>query len=250
MSAYKIIELTRGVVTAVSREDYARVKEYCWCVQSSKKRKRSYAATYINGKNVELHRFILNLKPGDKRQADHWNDYTFDNRRYNLRICTNSENAANAKKHKNGKTSQYKGVSRHFKRSLSKPFVAQITIGGHATYLGLSKTEEEAALKYDKAARKAFGRFACLNFPKDSEMPPVPPPEIANQVIQLANMYVGRRNRKSKYVGVYRHQNRWRWQIVHAGVEHSKSGFASERLAAEARDAYITENGLPHKLNF
>lgn len=43
---------------------------------------------------------------------------------------------------------------------------ARITVAGEQLSLGLLSEEESAARAYDKAARKAFGREAKLNFPR------------------------------------------------------------------------------------
>jgi hypothetical protein len=39
------------------------------------------------------------------------------------------------------------------------------------THLGIFSDEEVAGHAYDKAARKHYGVFACVNFPKDGERP-------------------------------------------------------------------------------
>lgn len=55
----------------------------------------------------------------------------------------------------------FRGVVRR-----QKHWRAQIKIHGVNRYLGAYATAEEAALAYDKAARKAFGASATMNFPK------------------------------------------------------------------------------------
>jgi len=60
--------------------------------------------------------------------------------------------------------SNYAGVSRE-KNSNKNPWRAYITFKGKHIRLGGFKTEEEAALAYDKKARELFGSVAKLNFP-------------------------------------------------------------------------------------
>lgn len=57
-------------------------------------------------------------------------------------------------------TSGFRGVYLNKNR---KKFVAQISLKGKATSLGLFKTKELAAKAYNEAAKKYFGEFARLN---------------------------------------------------------------------------------------
>ena len=63
-------------------------------------------------------------------------------------------------------SSQYRGVSRCKKDGR---FQARIRIGKDVKYLGRFKTEKEAALKYDEAARKYHKERALPNFAKDGK---------------------------------------------------------------------------------
>ena len=57
----------------------------------------------------QLHRFILNLTKENTEIVDHINGDPLDNRKNNLRLCTNQENIRNCKIPKNNK-SGHKGV--------------------------------------------------------------------------------------------------------------------------------------------
>ena len=79
----------------------------------------------------------------------------------NCRYATQQEQARNRRKRINSKaSSKYKGV---FFVKKSSDWRAGITLGNKRFILGPFRTEEDAALSYNKAAKKHFGEFACLN---------------------------------------------------------------------------------------
>lgn len=98
-------------------------------------------------------------------EIDHINHDRKDNRIANLRNSTRSTNARNGRSHRDS-ASTYLGVSLNGRDGV---WVAQIGLHGENTYLGRFSTEIEAALAYDKAARRHFGTFANLNFPDTTE---------------------------------------------------------------------------------
>lgn len=155
-----LIPLTKGAVTVINQEDYDSAKKHKWHLTGN------YARTCLSyGNNLLLHRMIMGAKKG--QQVDHVNGNGLDNRRSNLRICTNLQNSHNQKKAKN-KTSEYKGVS-WAKRQ--KKWMVVIWINKISVFLGYYRNEIFAAGVYDQKAKEAFGEFARLNFPeKDAEL--------------------------------------------------------------------------------
>ena len=140
----------------VDREDFDRVNEYKWRIDA-----RSYVR---KGFGIFLHRFIMGIiEP--KMVVDHVNGDKLDNRKANLRIVTNTQNAQNKKKQVNN-TSGFKGV--FFNKTTNK-CVAQIRINGKCKYLGNFSTPEAAAHAYDEAARIYHGEFGRYNFPREGE---------------------------------------------------------------------------------
>lgn len=111
---------------------------------------------------IYLHRQLLVAGPGEV--VDHINNDRLDNRRSNLRLCSQRENAANRRSTRE-QVGAYRGV--HFE-ARSGRFRAQIKIGGRNRYLGTFDSAETAARVYDSAAAAAWGRFARLNFPGET----------------------------------------------------------------------------------
>lgn len=110
-------------------------------------------------KKIEsFHRELLGLNIKNL-YVDHINRNTLDNRIENLRICSNQENSFNRRKHIDGK-SKYKGVSFHKK---TQKWQVSITKNNKSYYIGLFKSQEEAAKAYNIKALELFGDFANLN---------------------------------------------------------------------------------------
>ena len=145
----------------IDDEDFEKVKEYKWHVSPQAKGRPLYAKTMIKKdgkiKIIKLHRLIMNFPSG--YTIDHINNDSLDNRKENLRICTSRENSLNCIKRKTG-TSVYKGVS--FDKSRNK-YASSIMVNRKTVHLGRFETEDQAAIAYNIAAVKYFGRFARPN---------------------------------------------------------------------------------------
>jgi hypothetical protein len=118
-------------------------------------RDKLYVRRTINGKSVKLHRFIMDAKKGE--HIDHKSLDTLDNRKCNLRVCTNAQNVMNRPISKLNK-SGFKGVSKEGNR-----WKCLISYDGKQRYLGLFKNKIDAAKKYNEQAIIHHGEFARLN---------------------------------------------------------------------------------------
>jgi len=159
----KKIKLTQNQYTLVDDEDYNKLNQWKWCALYQPSVDDFYAVRHSplkNGKRITIymHRLISNA-PRDK-QVDHISHATLDNRKQNLRICTQAQNQHNTKLRKNT-SSKYKGVSWC---KINKKWLTQIRINTRGVYLGSFKSEIQAARAYDRKARELFGEFALLNF--------------------------------------------------------------------------------------
>lgn len=150
----------------VDAGDYNIIKNYTWYIHFSSTAKlfdNICSSLYIDGKTfiIRLHNLIMNDK-----YIDHKNGNICDNRKENLRKCTQSENMHNTNKPKNN-TSSYKGV--HWNK-INKKWVAQICINYKIQYIGSFTNIIKAAEAYNKKAVELFGEFARLNIIKDEDI--------------------------------------------------------------------------------
>lgn len=156
----KEIKLSQGKYALVDDSDYERVSQYKWWAAEVGVTKHFYAttSTYKPRKTIYMHRLILDAPKG--KIVDHINGNGLDNRRANLRLCTNAQNLHNAPAQKNN-TSGYKGVSWN---KGNKKWQAQICVNNKKIMIGVFADKIEAAKAYDKAALEFHGKFAYTNF--------------------------------------------------------------------------------------
>jgi hypothetical protein len=160
----------------VDEEDYESCSHHKWFYTKSHGGKTWYVTRNVgtapNMRTVYLHRYLMGLKENNNGFiVDHVDGDTLNNQKLNLRICTKSENNRNRVKRKDC-TSGFKGVfyikDRSGRKNLKKRWFSSITFEKKKYYLGTHLTKEGAAKAYDRAAKKYYGGFAKLNFPKQS----------------------------------------------------------------------------------
>lgn len=154
----KEIKITRNRVALVDDEDYGYLNQHKWTAQRNRNGGVYYAVRRIGNKHISMHRVIMKITD-PKIFVDHIDHEGLNNRKYNLRLCSNSDNKKNVRS-RIGSTSKYLGVNWH--KPLNK-WRAGIKFNGKNIHLGYSHDEKEAALLYNKFAKKYHGEFANLN---------------------------------------------------------------------------------------
>lgn len=145
----KEITLTKGYKTIVDDADYELIKAYKWRVVEANG--KAYAVTWMNGRHVYLHRYLMNSPEG--KLIEFINGDRLDNRRENIRAVTKTQKQRSKNLSANN-TTGYKGVS--FNKKAGK-YKASIRHKGKLIYLGLFPTAEKASEAYNRKARKLIG---------------------------------------------------------------------------------------------
>jgi hypothetical protein len=148
-SVIELFDKNKTIETIVDEDIYYELTKYTWRLSNN---------YVVNDTCGRLHRHILNYTGGDL--VDHINNNPLDNRKNNLRIVTHQQNNMNKSSKKNS-SSKYIGVRFHKK---SNKWEANIYFNNKLKYLGIFKTEIEAAKARDLATKEYFGEYGKLNF--------------------------------------------------------------------------------------
>ena len=135
----------------IDLEDADKVKNYKWRIND-----KGYVITDIVGGlggKTRLHRLIMDCP--DDMVVDHINHNKLDNRKSNLRICTQQQNCTNKSKTSKN-TSGAVGVCWEKRR---KKWFAQITHNQKNIFLGYYNTKEEATEARKQAEIEYFGEY-------------------------------------------------------------------------------------------
>lgn len=162
------IKLVNGGEAIIEKRDYKKVSKHRWFKSSFG---YAHRQGWTNGKHwtIWLHRVINKTPP--HLFTDHINGQKLDNRRSNLRTVNKAQNSTNRPKIRKALlTSGLKGVSLHLSTGLWR---ARITHNGKSktTY---HKTEQQAALDYNRMAAERFGEYAGFNKLPDGITPTIP----------------------------------------------------------------------------
>ena len=229
------IALTQGQHTIVDLEDTPEVLKYKWF--ASKKKHLYYARTNVRTSTTKrvtigLHQYLMK---SESNGVDHANRNSLDNRKENLRFCTQGQNNCNAIKNNSNK---FRGVNPR----TSGKFTAYIGMNGKTIIIGTFITEELAALAYDQKARETQGEFAILNFPKVNDY---------TKVNDAINLRKSSNKNKHKFTGIKANGNKFTAQISINSKRHSIGTFSTPEEAARAYDKKAKEiKGDKAILNF
>ena len=139
-----IIPLTMGKEALVDEEDVEDLGKYNWHWGKCKTN-----IGYAISSRTYMHRQVMTAEKGFV--IDHINGNSLDNRKANLRVCSNRENQQNRHIHRSGRMV---GASFH-KRS--KKWQCVMMIDGKLKHKGLFKTELEAHEAYKEALKELAG---------------------------------------------------------------------------------------------
>jgi len=148
--------------TLIDTSDLERVMEFvntwyaCFVKDTNSHYVRGQLTTNKKPSKIYLHRWLMN--PPKNLKVDHINHDTLDNRRSNLRVCTNAENMRNATIRSNN-TSGVTGVS--WVIPISK-WVARIRVNKIDIQIGCFKDFEDAVTARKRAEEQYFGEYRFM----------------------------------------------------------------------------------------
>ncbi len=157
----RYIKLTKGKYATVDAADYEWLAKHKWYAGKGERGGTFYAWRSDHGRAILMHREIMKPPPG--KVVDHFDGNGLNDRRCNMRNCTQLQNSQNTRRRaKAGQKSKFRGV---FPRG--SKWQAALQYDGKYYYLGLFDTEVEAAMARDRKAIEMAGEYAQLNFPRE-----------------------------------------------------------------------------------
>lgn len=127
-------------IAYVDAADLAAVGDHAWCVSAG-----GYAGrtVYESGgqRTVLLHRELMGLAPGDRREVDHVDRDPLNCRRKNLRVVSHAQNGQNRSAQR-GARSKHRGVSWYGRYG---KWSARVKLDGKHHFGGYFDDEEAAA---------------------------------------------------------------------------------------------------------
>lgn len=128
--------------TKIDKDDFEKIKDFKWHMNS-----RGYVGSTSMGVTMMLlHRIIMEVKKGG--YVDHINHDTLDNRKQNLRLCTNQQNSRNSK------------VKGHYWNKEKKKWEVRIMVDRKSIFCGYFNDKQLAIKARRQAEQKYFGEFA------------------------------------------------------------------------------------------
>ena len=148
---YKIgLASNTGSEFYIDLEDYEKVKDYTWCEYIDDHGHKTIRTVGENSKNFAMHQ-ILGFYNGD-----HADRNPLNNRKYNLRKCTASQNDMNRSLFKNNKS----GVTGVWWNAKANRWRVRIQVDGKEIHIGHFVNKEDAIIARLKAEVKYFEEFA------------------------------------------------------------------------------------------
>lgn len=152
----KEIQLANGKVCLVDDGDYKMLSMYGWYAKENSNTTYVYTQLHKNKTRRTVHIHQMLLLPPDGYVVDHINGNGLDNRRSNLRLCTQSQNRMNSKK-SNRNNAGIKGVG--WSKDNNK-WYAYITFEKVMRNLGHYINKDEAINARKQAEEKYYKEYA------------------------------------------------------------------------------------------
>lgn len=211
-------------------EDLEKIRPYTWAIFDG--RNKYVICDVRKGDKVDrmkMHRLILNMpSAGRDPCVDHINHDGLDNRKVNLRICTNQQNNYNSRPQKGKK---YKGT---FLDIRTNKYISNI--GPHKNRIFLGSYEKED----DAASHILYKEFAYTNFPKQEweHLIPIAEDRIRNRIYSINNPDPYKHIQKKKLKKL----ERWLVKIVKMGKCIFCKSVSSIDEAVKVRDTFLMQN--------
>lgn len=143
----KQIPLTQGQFAIVDGKNHKYLLQWKWFATWNIYTQSFYAVRKSEKRNdkryiISMAREILGLKRGNKKQPDHINHKTLDNRESNLRTVTRQQNQFNRKNTKGYSWDKYR-----------RKYKSRIRLNGRGMHIGYFDTSKEAHNAYLKAKK-------------------------------------------------------------------------------------------------
>lgn len=152
LAEYGIGYTNNNIAFLFDKEDYEKIKNICWYVDSVTGYLRGYDS--VKRKKVHLHRVVMNAD--ENEIVDHINHDLLNCRKSNLRKCSKAQNCQNHKTRPDC-SSGYSGV--YFDKSRDK-WVSYITVKNKRVYVGRFSEFGKAIEARRIAEQKYYGEFA------------------------------------------------------------------------------------------
>ncbi len=202
--------------TIVDDDLWHELSKYSWYLRYD-----NYIVCKINSKMVRMHRYILNAPK--ELNVDHIDNNPLNNKKENLRLCSQSQNCFNKTKTIKSTTSQFKGVS--FSKQNNK-FMTTIWHNNIKYNLGSYENEYIAGLAYNLKAQELFGEFSNLN---NIELNIEKYEKYKTEILENWN-----KNKSSQFVGVTYKDNSYISYITHNKKRIFLGNYKNENMAGLA----------------
>lgn len=157
---YEVKTSTKIAEFIVDLEDIEKIKYHKWRLAKSRNTHHVLTGSLARGTQRDLSWVVLGLDNRDEKNSnivvDHKNGNGLDNRKINLRVCTQEQNVCN-KAFMGNNTSGFIGISYRKDRDRYDP---EIRKDSKRCHLGYTSSLEEAVYKRYYAEQLIFGEFA------------------------------------------------------------------------------------------